>query len=64
MDIEICHGPRCTDYGGKILLAELQSLGVDARTGDCRSLCPYSPVVHVNEKFIPRATADEIIGRL
>ena len=62
--IKVCYGPRCRDYGGQDLLTRLTEEGLDARTGDCQSLCPYSPVVHLNKKFIPRATAAEIIEQL
>ena len=62
--INVCHGPRCRDYGGEALAMKLQALGVDYEAGECQSLCTYSPVVHLNDKFIPRASIDEIIERL
>ena len=62
--IQVCHGPRCRDYGGSDLAARLKELGMDAKTGECQSLCPHSPVVHVNEQFIPKASIDEIVERL
>lgn len=62
--IKVCHGPRCRDYGGEALAAKLKALGMDSEAGECRSLCPHSPVVHVNNKFIPGASIDDIIERL
>jgi len=62
--IKVCHGDRCRDYGGQALAAELKSVGLDSEAGECQSLCPHSPVVHLNEKFIPKASIDEIIEQL
>lgn len=62
--ISICHGPRCRDYGGEALLAKLEKAGIDAKACDCQSLCTYSPVVHLNKKFIPRATTAEVLEQL
>jgi NADH:ubiquinone oxidoreductase subunit E len=64
IEIKVCHGPRCRDYGGEALATKLKALGMDSEAGECRSLCPHSPVVHVNDKFIPGASIDEIIERL
>ncbi|MDT8376691.1 MAG: (2Fe-2S) ferredoxin domain-containing protein [Mariprofundaceae bacterium] len=62
--IRVCHGPRCHDYGGQALSSRLEALGIESEAGECQSLCPYSPVVHLNERFIPRASVDEIVERL
>lgn len=57
----MCHGARCHDYDGQALAAELKSAGLVSEAGECQSLCPHSPVVHLNEKFIPKASIDEVI---
>lgn len=62
--VEICHGPRCCDYGGQELLRELKIRGVQARMSLCQSLCSYSPVVKTGSKAILNATAESVIETL
>ncbi|MFC1536805.1 (2Fe-2S) ferredoxin domain-containing protein [Pseudomonadota bacterium] len=62
--IKVCHGARCLDYGGQALAAEMKSVGLESEAGECQSLCPHSPVVHLNEKLIPKASIDKIIEQL
>jgi len=62
--VEVCHGPRCCDYGGQKLLRELKAHGVQARMSLCHSLCSYSPVVKTKGKAILNATAESVIETL
>jgi NADH:ubiquinone oxidoreductase subunit E len=61
--IEVCHGPQCSDYGGRALSEELDALGQNSVAGDCRSQCPHAPVVFVDNRMIPKATAQKVIER-
>jgi len=46
--IGVCHGPRCSDYGGKALAEQLEAANIPFEILDCQSLCPHSPVVRVD----------------
>jgi len=59
--IEVCHGPQCSDYGGRLLSEELNVLGMKTAAGDCRSQCPHAPVVLVDNRLIPKATLESVI---
>ncbi|MDQ6992025.1 MAG: (2Fe-2S) ferredoxin domain-containing protein [Mariprofundus sp.] len=62
--IEVCHGPQCSDYGGRKLSEELAAMGLDAVAGDCRSQCPNAPVVFVENRMITKATASKVDERV
>ncbi len=62
--IGVCHGPRCRDDGGEVLLQELRAAGVDVQSTDCQSLCTYSPVVRLNGKCILKATMEDFNGQI
>jgi len=59
--IEVCHGPQCSDFGGRELSKELDTLGIKNSTGDCRSQCPHAPVVFINDRMITKATIGKIL---
>jgi len=60
-EIEICHGPRCREFGGPELLAELAERGIDAEEGFCQSLCPNSPIVRVDDRVVHNAKIEAIL---
>ncbi|MES0372528.1 MAG: (2Fe-2S) ferredoxin domain-containing protein [Mariprofundaceae bacterium] len=62
--VEVCHGPKCSDFGGRDLSKELDALGIHSFAGDCRSLCPHAPVVLVDDRLITKATATKILEKL
>jgi len=59
--IEVCHGPKCSDFGGRVISEELHALGFTTFDGDCRSLCPHAPVALVNDRLITKATTGKIV---
>lgn len=63
-EIGVCLGPRCGDYGGRVLLAALQARGVAAEAIDCQSLCPSSPVVRLKERCLHRATVEMVLAEV
>lgn len=63
-EIEVCHGPQCSDFGGRTLSQELEALGIDSCVGDCRSQCPNAPVVLVDKRMIIHATVEKIQHRI
>jgi len=57
--IGICHGPRCADYGGKALTAQLNAAGMETAALNCQSLCAYSPVACKAGRIIHRASIEK-----
>ena len=62
--IEVCHGPECSDCGGRALSEELQALGLHTIAGDCRDQCPNAPLVLVDNRMITHATTQKVQGRV
>ncbi|EAU55754.1 hypothetical protein AL013_05365 [Mariprofundus ferrooxydans] len=62
--IEVCHGPQCSDSGGRALAAELEEMGLKVCAGDCRSQCAHAPLVLVDNYMISKATTDKVVERL
>lgn|GEM_PF-4610482 len=62
--IGIFHGPRCRDYGGTALLAELQAHGIAAAAIDRQSLCPHAPVARLPERAVMRASSEELLASI
>lgn len=62
--IEVCHGPKCSDDGGRSLSLELEAIGLKSFAGDCRDQCPNSPMVLVDKRMITNATLQKIQTRL
>jgi len=62
--IEVCHGPQCSDVGGRILSEELETNGMQLIIGDCRGQCPNAPLVLVDNRMICHATADKVLTRV
>ncbi len=62
--IEVCHGPQCSDVGGRALAAELAARGLKTCTGDCRSQCPNAPLVLVDNRMITHATLAKVQARV
>jgi len=58
--IEVCHGPECSDMGGRGLSGELEALGLNACVGDCRNQCPNAPLVYVNNRMVVKATPQRV----
>ena len=61
--IEVCHGPKCSDFGGRELSDELDAFDIQSFAGDCRSQCPHAPVVFVDDRLITKATVEKVIER-
>jgi len=61
--IEVCLGPKCSDFGSRELSKELDALGIQSSAGDCRSQCPHAPVVFINDRMIPKATIEKVMER-
>jgi NADH:ubiquinone oxidoreductase subunit E len=59
--IEVCHGPRCSDYGGKALRKDLRANGIDSCMVLCQSLCTYSPVVKIDGNIMLHVTTEDIL---
>ncbi len=59
--IGVCLGPRCGDYGGRALLDELRSAGIDPVVLECQSLCNFSPVVRLSDRCLLRATLEDVL---
>jgi len=62
--IEVCHGPQCSDFGGRALSKELEACGLHVTAGDCRSQCPHAPTVLVENRMITKATAQKVQERV
>lgn len=62
--IEVCHGPKCSDFGGRELSKELDALGIESSAGDCRSQCPHAPVVFINDRMVTKATVEKTLGEI
>jgi len=62
--IEVCHGPQCSDVGGRILTEELAENGMQLIMGDCRGQCPNAPLVLVDNRMICHATAEKVKTRV
>jgi len=62
--IEVCHGPECSDCGGRELADEIEALGLKTFAGDCRDQCANAPLVLVNNRMITDATAQKILDRV
>ena len=62
--IEVCHGPECSDCGGRALSEQLQALGLHTIAGDCRDQCPHAPLVLVDNRMITLATAQKVQDRV
>lgn len=62
--IEVCHGPRCSEYGGRGILRILKKNDFESHTSPCQSLCPYSPVVRIDGKAIIHATPEMVLEAL
>lgn len=58
--IEVCHGPQCSDLGGRALSGELDELGLKSCVGDCRNQCPNAPLVYVNNRMVVKATPKRV----
>ncbi len=63
-EIEVCHGPQCSDEGGRVLSRELEARGLKPCAGDCRSQCPNAPLVLVANRMITKATVEKVLARL
>jgi NADH:ubiquinone oxidoreductase subunit E len=61
--IEVCHGPECSDLGGRALSDELHALGIPTIAGDCRSQCPNAPLVLVDKRMVTNATVEKILAK-
>ena len=61
--IEVCHGPKCSDFGSRELSKELAELGIKSSAGDCRSQCPHAPVLFIDDRLIPGATVGKVMER-
>ena len=61
--IEVCHGPKCSDFGSRELSKELNGLGIRSSAGDCRSQCPHAPVVFIDDRMVPKATVEKVMER-
>lgn len=59
--IEVCHGPRCREYGGEALAARLAECGVEVKAGYCQSLCPNSPIVRIDGQVLHNAKLEDIL---
>ncbi|WP_040881390.1 hypothetical protein [Mariprofundus ferrooxydans] len=62
--IGVCHGPRCSDYGGRRLAAGLKDRGITCELLPCQSLCTYAPVVRVHGIATLHATLERIDNQL
>ncbi|PIW45907.1 MAG: hypothetical protein COW18_11030 [Zetaproteobacteria bacterium CG12_big_fil_rev_8_21_14_0_65_54_13] len=62
--IGVCHGPRCSDYGGRTLAETLEARGVSCEQLACQSLCTYAPTARVDGVAVLHATAEGIALRL
>jgi len=62
--IEVCHGPECSDLGGRALSDKLQALGMATCAGDCRDQCPNAPLVLVNNRMLTHATLEKVLARI
>ncbi len=58
--IEVCHGPKCSDFGSRELSKELGTLGIECSVGDCRSQCPHAPVAFIDGRMLTRATIEKL----
>jgi len=58
--IEVCHGPQCSDLGGRTLSKELETIGLKNCVGDCRNQCPNAPLVYVNNRMVVKATPQRV----
>jgi len=63
-EIEVCHGPQCSDLGGRALSEALGTLGLESCIGDCRSQCPNAPLVLVDNRMITNATVEKVQARV
>ena len=62
--IEVCHGPQCSDLGGRTLSEELKACGLSSVDGDCRNQCPNAPLVLVNNKMVTHATTTKVQAKI
>jgi len=62
--IEVCHGPECSDCGGRELAEDLQALGLKVVEGDCRDQCPNAPLALVDNRMITDATFEKVQSRI
>jgi len=62
--VGVCHGPRCSDSGGRVLAETLEAHGVICEPLACQSLCTYAPTARVHGIAVLHATAERIALRL
>lgn len=60
MKVEICHGPKCGDYGGKANADALRERGILVQELPCQSLCQHAPVAKVNGIALLKSTPESI----
>lgn len=62
--VGVCHGPRCSDYGGSRLAAGLKGRGITCEALPCQSLCTYAPLARVYGIATLHATAHKVDEQL
>jgi len=61
-NIAVCHGPRCSDYGGRALAEQLMKQDMAFEILDCQSLCPHFPIVRIDGAVLHRASLEKVLS--
>ena len=64
LTIEVCHGPQCSDLGGRALSEELEANGMKPIIGDCRGQCPNAPLVLIDNRMICNTNLKKVLNRI
>jgi len=62
--IGVCYGPRCSDFGSRDMAEVLRKQGHAVEDLDCQSLCPHAPAIRVGDRFVHRATLEQVNEKL
>jgi len=62
--VGVCHGPRCADYGGRVLATELMQQDIEVEALDCQSLCQHGPIARMDGGICHHASLEQVLCRL
>ena len=62
--VGVCYGPRCSDFGSRDMAEILRQKGHEVEDLDCQSLCPHAPAIRVGDRFVHRATLEQVDEKL
>jgi len=62
--VGVCHGPRCGDYGGKVLAEMLMDSSIVFDRLPCQSMCPQAPIARVDGEVLHHTNIEQVLASL